>query len=319
MNVAIFGAAGAIGPVAAQELAARGHRVRLVGRNAARLPKVAGAESFAADLMDADSARAAAEGMDAILYAVGVPYDRFELHPPMMRTTIAAARAAGVGRLIHISNVYVYGLPQSATVAETQPLEPHTRKGRFRKEQEYLVTAAHDPGGLRTLILRPCDFYGPTATNSAPAFALDAALAGKAADVLAPDTKPHEYVYVPDLGPIIADLFERPEAFGTAYNVAGSGTITTRDFIERLLRAAGRPVKIRTAGTGMLRVLGLFNPLMRELVEMNYLQSDPVMLDESKLRAVLPGLRKTPYDDGIAATAAAAIARHAAAGSAAKA
>ena len=117
----------------------------------------------------------------------------------------------------------------------------------------------------------------------------------------------------------IADLFERPEAFGTAYNVAGSGTITTRDFIERLLRAAGRPVKIRTAGTGMLRVLGLFNPLMRELVEMNYLQSDPVMLDESKLRAVLPGLRKTPYDDGIAATAAAAIARHAAAGSAAKA
>ena len=312
MNIAIFGAAGALGPVLAPVLVARGHRVRLVGRNRAKLGGIAGTEPFAADLAEADGARAAAEGMDAILYAVGVPYDRFELHPPMMRTTLAAAKAAGVRALIHISNVYPYGIPQTPLVSETHPREAHTRKGRYRKEQEDLVAAAHDANGLRTLILRPGDFYGPTAANSAPDYALRAAFAGKPADVLGPDNLPHEYVYVPDLAPPIADLFERPDAFGTAYNVAGIGHITTHDFIERLLRAAGKPAKMRVAGATLLRVMGLFNPIMRELVEMNYLQATPVLLDDSKLRAVLPHMHKTSYDDGIAATAAAAIAQYAA-------
>jgi nucleoside-diphosphate-sugar epimerase len=215
-----------------------------------------------------------------------------------------------VQRLIHISNVYVYGRPQTPTVAETHPLAPHTRKGRYRKQQEDLVVAAHDPSGLRTLILRPADFYGPTATNSAPAFALKAALAGKTANLLGPATKPHEYVYVPDLAPIIADLLQRPEAFGSAYNVAGSGQISTREFVEQLLRAAGKPLKIREAGVALLRVMGFFDPIMRELVEMHYLQSTPVLLDETKLRGVLPHLHKSPYAEAIAATAAAAVAKH---------
>ena len=61
----------------------------------------------------------------------------------------------------------------------------------------------------------------------------------------------------------------------------------------------------------MLRLLGLFNPLMRELVEMNYLQSTPVMLDETKLRGVLPNLRKTSYAEGIAATVQRSLQRQA--------
>ena len=50
----------------------------------------------------------------------------------------------------------------------------------------------------------------------------------------------------------------------------------------------------------MLRSIGLFDPIMRELVEMNYLQSDPVLLDDHALRTLLPGVHVTSYDDGIA-------------------
>jgi nucleoside-diphosphate-sugar epimerase len=306
MKVAIFGAAGAIGPVVASELLARGHQVRAVGRGEARLKAaIPGAEPFPADLMTADGARAAAAGMDAILYAVGVPYDRFELHPPMMRLTLAAAKAAGVGQLIHISNVYPYGRPQTPTVAETHPLAAHTKKGRFRREQEELVLAAHDAAGLRTLALRPPDFYGPTAANSACDYALNNIAAGKPADLLGPVTTPHEWVYVPDLGPVIADLFERPEAFGTAYNIAGPGTLTELEFAKKLFAAAGRPFRYREATPLLLRALGIFNPVMRELVEMSYLHETPVLLDDTKLRGVLGTIRKTPYDEGIRATVAA--------------
>jgi len=308
MNVAIFGAAGALGPVVAPELLARGHRVRVVGRNAERLrAAVPGAEALAADLMDPAGARAAAEGMDAIHYAVGVPYNHFELHPAMMRLTLDAAQAAGVKQLIHISNVYPYGRPQTPTVSETHPLATHTRKGTWRKLQEDLVLAAHDAEGLRTLILRPADFYGASATNGLADYALRSIKAGKPADLLGPIDTPHEWVYVPDLAPIVADLFARPDAFGTAYNVAGPGTLTEREFVTKLFAAAGKPLRYRVAGPLLLSALGLFNPVMRELVEMNYLYGTPVLLDDGKLQRVLGTIRKTPYDDGIRANVEAVL------------
>jgi nucleoside-diphosphate-sugar epimerase len=307
MKVAIFGAAGAVGPHTASELIARGHSVRAVGRSEARLREsLPGAEPFVADLTDPAGARAAANGMDAILYAVGVPYDRFELHPEMMRVALAAAASAGVTRFIHISNVYPYGRPQTALVNETHPREPHTRKGRYRKVQEDLVLAAHDAHGLQTLALRPPDFYGPNAANTLAAYALANIAAGKPADLLGPIDRPHEWVYVPDLASVIADLFERPSAFGTAYNIAGPGTLTSLEFARRLFAAAGRPVRYREAGPLLLRAMGIVNPLMRELVEMAYLQQTPVLLDDAKLHGVLGTIRKTPYDDGIRATVAAA-------------
>ena len=52
----------------------------------------------------------------------------------------------------------------------------------------------------------------------------------------------------------------------------------------------------------MLTALGYFNPLMRELVEMSYLQSTPVNLNDARLRALLGTIAKTSYHDGIGYT-----------------
>jgi nucleoside-diphosphate-sugar epimerase len=51
----------------------------------------------------------------------------------------------------------------------------------------------------------------------------------------------------------------------------------------------------------MLRLGGLFSPLLRELVELQYLGETPVLLDDSALVAALGGVRKTPYEQGVRA------------------
>lgn len=304
MNIAIFGAAGAIGRVALPELLARGHHVRLVGRDRAKLEAMAGgrADIVTADLSYLAAARSAAEGMDAVLYAVGLPYHHSAQYPPLMRIAVDAARAAGVRQFLLISTLYPYGRAQTALVAETHPREPHTIKGRNRKAQAEIVLGAHDPAGMRTLVLVLPDFYGPTADLSYAKEIFDAAMTGRAANIIGPVDVPHEYIYVPDVAPVIGELFAPPDAFGSTYHVAGAGTITTRDFIAETERAAGTPIKTLVANKSLLRLLGLFNPLMRELVEMHYLFTDPVVLDDAKLRALLPGLPTTPYATGIRAT-----------------
>ena len=107
---------------------------------------------------------------------------------------------------------------------------------------------------------------------------------------------------MPDVGPVLLDLADRPEAYGRWWHLGGAGTITQREFASKVFAAVGRTPRLRVAGKTTLRLMGLFNPLMRELVEMNYLHTSPVVLDDSALQRLLGPVKKTSYDEGIRKT-----------------
>lgn len=305
-KVAIFGAGGAIGHAVAPELERRGIPFRVVGRSKAKLQAEFGsmshAEVFDADLTDLRSTAAAARGVDTIIHTAGAPYTSFHLHPLMIRNTIEAAVSMNVPRVVLISNVYTYGVPRTVKVAETHPREPVTQKGKYRKEQEDAVLEAHQKGRIAGMVVRLPDFYGPHAELSLANPIFRAALDGKTANWLGPVNAKHEFVFVPDAGPVIVDLAGRADCYGEAWNIAGAGDINALDFITRVYRASGRNPKYRSAGRGLLKVMGWFNPLMKELQEMFYLAETPVILDDSKLQAKLGNVRKTSYDEGIRQT-----------------
>ena len=58
----------------------------------------------------------------------------------------------------------------------------------------------------------------------------------------------------------------------------------------------------RTRNKTLLRMMGLFNSMMRELVEMSYLHTTPVVLDDSAIQKLLGPVKKTSYDEGIRTT-----------------
>jgi nucleoside-diphosphate-sugar epimerase len=253
-------------------------------------------------LSDSANAARAARGVETIFYTVGVPYPQFQQHPKLTRIALTAAAAAGLRHYVHLSTVYPYGVPQQEFVSESHPRNPTAFKGRMRKEQEDLVLAAHNPGEMRTTILRPPDFYGPDSELSSVRAIFVAALKGGTANVIGPIDTPHEFIFVPDLAETVIALSEKEEAYGNAWNVAGPGLITTRQFADLVFGAVHQKPRLRVAGKFMLRTLGLFNPLLREVVEMHYLWTTPVKLDDTRLRQLLPNLHKTPYPEGIRQT-----------------
>jgi nucleoside-diphosphate-sugar epimerase len=207
-----------------------------------------------------------------------------------------------VRRFVHLSTVYPYGIPEHKSVDESHPRNPHTFKGRMRKEQEELVLAADGIGGMRTTIVRPPDFYGPNAELSYVRAIFDAALKGGRANVIGPIDIPHEFIFIPDLAETLVALSQKQEAYGQPWNVAGPGLISTRRFAGLVFAAVHKQPRLRVAGKTMLRVLGLTNPFLREIVELHYLWTTPVQLDDTRLRKLLPNLHKTPYAEGIVAT-----------------
>ena len=205
-------------------------------------------------------------------------------------------------QFVHLSSVYPYGVPKQEFVSESHPRNPKAFKGRMRKEQEDLVLAANNPKGMRTTILRAPDFYGPDSELSYVRTIFDAALNGGTANVIGPIDTSHEFIFVPDVAETLIALSEKEEAYGKAWNVAGPGLMTTRQFAEQVFGALHQKPRLRVAGKIMLRALGVFNPLLREVVEMHYLWTTPVKLDDTRLRRLLPNLHKTPYTEGIRAT-----------------
>ncbi|MGE8488761.1 MAG: epimerase, partial [Paraburkholderia nemoris] len=170
-------------------------------------------------------------------------------------------------------------------------------------EQEKLVLAAHGRASgstsLSTLVLRLPDFYGHCIERSLINGIFEGAAHGKRAQVIGPVDVPHEFIYLPDIGPVVEKLTRTPEAYGRWWHLAGTGTITQREVARQAYALAGREPKLMVAGKTLLRVLGLFNPIMRELVEMNYLMTEPVVLDDSALTQLIGPIAKTSYKDGI--------------------
>jgi nucleoside-diphosphate-sugar epimerase len=153
--------------------------------------------------------------------------------------------------------VYSYGPAPSLPVAESTPHRPTTRKARFRLEQEQLVLAAHGDT-FHTLVLHLPDFYGPHADNSFANYFIDEAMAGKPATFIGKLNAQREFLFVPDVGEPLARL---------ASAIAGS------EFAGLVFGQLQRPERVRAISKAMLRIGGLFDPMMRELVEMYYLST----------------------------------------------
>jgi nucleoside-diphosphate-sugar epimerase len=305
-KIGLFGAAGAIGNSIAAVLREQGQAYRVVGRNRAELEKSFGSDALAEIVTwnpdDPASVRAACRDVGTLIYLIGVPYNHFELHPVLMQKTLDGAIAEGVERVLLVGTVYPYGRPRTAKVTEEHPREPHTFKGQKRKEQEEILLKAHSEGRIKAAILRLPDFYGPNVERSFLDRLFKAAVSGSTADMIGPIDRPHEFVFVPDVGLVALALAAKPEAYGKWWNFAGAGAITQREIADKVFALASRKPKLRVAGKTMLRMIGLFNPFMREFVEMHYLLTEPVLMDDTALHRLLGTVHKTPYDEGIRLT-----------------
>jgi len=104
---------------------------------------------------------------------------------------------------------------------------------------------------------------------------------------------------------VVVKLVQTPAAYGRVWHLGGAGVTSQGAIVAEIERQTGRSLRLRAAGKLMLRLLGLFNPMLREMVEMHYLLTDPMILDDSALAGLIGTPKKTPYEEGVRRTLAA--------------
>jgi nucleoside-diphosphate-sugar epimerase len=161
---------------------------------------------------------------------------------------------------------------------------------------------AHRSGRVQVAIGRASDFFGPRVLASAAGEQVfGRAVQGKSAQVVGDPDQPHTYTYAPDIGRGLVNLGESEEALGQAWHLPSPETLTTRQFVEMIFEEVGKPSRIQAAPKILLRVMGLFNPGMREILEMLYEFEEPFVVDHSKFERAF-GERATPLREAIGET-----------------
>ncbi len=129
----ILGANGTIATELLSILLEHKEQVRLVSRHP---QPVAGAETFAADVLKEEEAISAVAGSQIVYLLVGLEYNYRVWQrdwPVLMRNVITACKAAGA-RLIFFDNVYPYGIVKTG-ITEKTPFKPVSKKGtRFARK-----------------------------------------------------------------------------------------------------------------------------------------------------------------------------------------
>lgn len=293
--------AGPVGRAVVAALVARGIEPVVVTRSGAAVP---GAVTHAADVTDPDQAATALAGADVVFQCAQPAYHRWPQEFPALQAGIVDAAAAASALLVVAENLYGYG-PHDGPLTEDLPLAATTRKGRVRAAMWEALDAAHRAGRLRVVAGRASDFFGPGVEGSAVGDRFFGPLVeGKAAEAAGDPDRLHSYTSVPDFGEALVRLSETPAAWGRAWHVPNAPTVTTRALAEQAAALAGAEGRVRTFTRWQVRLVGLFVPAVREMVEMLYEFEQDFVVDHSAY-AALCGDHATPLAASLAATVAA--------------
>jgi nucleoside-diphosphate-sugar epimerase len=292
--------AGQIGPLVAERLIALGHRVR-IGRRTAAPTRTNGVETLSVDVRDADAVARAAEGVTVVYNCVNPLYHQWpEMLLPITRGIVDGTARAG-GRLVALDCLYMYG--DTSHMNEKAVPAPVSKKGALRaKSGEYMLDA-DARGALTVSIGRAADFFGPRAPQSifGDRF-FERVFANKSVEVFGDPRELHTYSYTGDVAAGLVALGSRTDAHGV-WMLPVAPAESTGALIGRFSRALGRPIRTMQVPTWLLRGVGVFQPMMRELAEMTYQWKQPYVVDDAKFRATF-GFGATPWDESIGATTA---------------
>lgn len=254
-TVAVIGATGFVGRHIVPRLVEAGYAVVAVSRAGARRPDWPSAvQTRAADVETGRGLTEALRGADVVVHLVAIPRESgrrtFEnVNVRGVERVLEAARANGIGRILHLSALGVTGEPRFAYLSS-----------KFRGEQ--LVRES----GLEWVVFRPSLLFGPgdgffnliktTLTWWSPGIV---AIPGHGRETFQP-------LHVDDLAQAVTAAVADPERTGSVYELGGPEKVTYREIVDHVMRATGKrriklgvPVPLISALTAVTdRVLPIF-------------------------------------------------------------
>jgi nucleoside-diphosphate-sugar epimerase len=299
----ILGANGTIGSILAKELVTYTDKIRLVSRYPRKVNETD--ELFPADLSNPAVVDQAIAGSDVVYLVVGFDYKLEvweEKWPRLVKATISACIKHNA-RLVFFDNVYMYDINSIPHMTEESPYNPPSKKGAVRKQIAQMIMDEVKAGRLMALIARSADFYGPANDKSMVIeMVYKNFLKGKAANWPVDKNKKHSFTFTPDAAKATALLGNTDDAYNTIWHLpTDKNVLTGSEFIGLFAKEMNTRNRIFVLPVWMIKLIGIFMPVMKEFPEMMYQYDRDYFFDSSKFEKRFK-FKTTTYQEGVKLT-----------------
>lgn len=247
MKALVTGGSGFFGVHLTRVLRERGWTVRSLDLVAPPADEGLEAEFVTGDVTDPRSMADAVKGVDAVFHCAAlVPLTRsgtefIRVNVEGTRVTLAAARAAGIPKAVHISSSAIYGRPAEAPLKETSLVRPLDEYGISKADAEKEVARARD-AGLDVAVIRPRTLVGIGRLGILQLL-FDWVSLGKRFYILGPGANKFQLLSAYDCATAAVLAAEKP-CRNEDFNVGAEEFGTLRGDLEKLCAHAGTGARI---------------------------------------------------------------------------
>lgn len=257
----VTGGAGFIGSHLAENLVARGDRVRVVDNlvtgKRANLAHVAGVEFIEGDLADLSVAVRAVEGCEFVLHQAAIPSVPRSVADPISSNRanidatlnlLVAARDAGVRRVVYAGSSSAYGNAAALPKREDMPARPLSPYALQKLVGEQYMQMFTELYGLETVTIRYFNVFGPRQDPSSPysgviSLFISALVEGRRPTIYGDGRQTRDFTYVANVVDGVLRACAALAARGQVINVATGGRVSLNELFRTLSDLVGSHVE----------------------------------------------------------------------------
>jgi nucleoside-diphosphate-sugar epimerase len=257
----VTGGAGFIGSHLTEELARRGHQVRVVDSlitgKRRNLDHVPGVDFLEGDLADLSVCTRAVDGIDYVLHQAAIPSVPRSVTDPIASNRanidaslniLVAARDAGVKRVVYAGSSAAYGntptLPKHERMP-TSPLSPYALQKLVAEQYCQMFTQLY---GLETVVTRYFNVFGPRQDPGSPysgviSLFAAAVIEGRRPTIYGDGEQTRDFTYVANVVDGVLRACEAPDVAGEVINVATGGRISLNQLLQTMNTIVGSNIE----------------------------------------------------------------------------
>lgn len=292
----IIGCNGTFGGAVGRELQKQGWQVSGLIRAKSIAPSWLHKENIIiGDCTSLSDVQAAAKNVDVMVYGANPLYHQWaEKALQMLEPTALVAQTKQL-HLLFPGNVYNFDPKLTPVIDEESPPNPVSEKGLIRNAMEQRLKLACD-NGARVTVVRAGDFICKNADSSAISQLLSQRKNSWVLNNPSPKHHCHSYAWIPDLAANAVALLGVEQTGFNVYNEQGIRA-SHQDWLNALA-ANNLKVKSKNLPWWALKVMGIFHPIIKEVIKMRYLWQQSLLLDGRKMQRVLGDkYRCTPLNE----------------------
>jgi len=211
---------------------------------------------FAGDIRDPHGVKVAMQGCDAVLHLaalIAIPYS-YDSPDAYVDTNVKgtlnvlqAARALGVGRVVHTSTSEVYGTARFMPITEEHPLQGQSPYSATKIAADQLAYSFYASFNLPVVIARPFNTYGPRQSARAVIPTIIGQIASGARRLKLGALHPtRDFSYVADTVAAFIAALDSDRGLGEVINFGSNFEVSIGDTVGLIAELMGANIEIET-------------------------------------------------------------------------